>query len=112
MDKKEDLVSRLVYLAMEHKDPVGALETSLYIVGVIAQLNNQRAAKPAASEAAPSKASSKPTRQSKRWTKAEKTLMMGLRASGLSVEQISRRISRTKAATQVAISKLEKQQGI
>lgn len=61
---------------------------------------------------APKKGSSKPptiARKSKPWTQDEKDLMMKLRASGLSINQISKKIQRTKAATQVAISKLEKQ---
>jgi len=61
---------------------------------------------------APKKGSSKPStiaRKSKPWTQDEKDLMMKLRASGLSINQISKKIQRTKAATQVAISKLEKQ---
>lgn len=119
MKEREQLIYEMVCLALESDDPIGALSAAVYVIEIIEKISmkNKAQAVPAPKKIAPKKVaskkgSSKPSRKSKPWTQEEKELMMNLRASGLSVTQISRRISRTKAATQVAISKLEKQQPI
>lgn len=114
MKEREQLIYEMVCLALESDDPIGALSAAVYVIEIIEKISmkNKAQAVPAPKKVAPKKGSSKPSRKSKPWTQEEKELMMNLRASGLSVTQISRRISRTKAATQVAISKLEKQQPI
>ena len=114
MKEREQLVYEMVCLAMESDDPIGALSAAVYVMEVIEKISmkNNAQAVPAPKKVAPKKGSSKPStiaRKSKPWTQDEKDLMMKLRASGLSINQISKKIQRTKAATQVAISKLEKQ---
>lgn len=124
MKEREQLVYEMVCLALESDDPIGALSAAVYVIEIIEKISMKNKAqavpapkkiapkKVASKKVAPKKGSSKPPRKSKPWTQEEKELMMNLRASGLSVTQISKKIQRTKAATQVAISKLEKQQPI
>lgn len=119
----EQAVVNIAYTACLTEDPLETMQLAYqFLEFLMTRESSRKRAVPTNKKAeptkkpvkavAPKKGSSKPSRKSKPWTQEEKELMMDLRASGLSVTQISRRISRTKAATQVAISKLEKQQPI
>lgn len=112
----EQAVVNIAYTACLTEDPLETMQLAYQFLEFLMTRESSRKravpTKKPVKAVAPKKGSSKPSRKSKPWTQEEKELMMDLRASGLSVTQISRRISRTKAATQVAISKLEKQQPI
>lgn len=112
----EQAVVNIAYTACLTEDPLETMHLAYQFLEFLMTRESSRKravpTKKPVKAVAQKKGSSKPSRKSKPWTQEEKELMMDLRASGLSVTQISRRISRTKAATQVAISKLEKQQPI
>lgn len=112
----EQAVVNIAYTACLTEDPLETMHLAYQFLEFLMTRESSRKravpTKKPVKVVAPKKGSSKPSRKNKPWTQEEKELMMDLRASGLSVTQISRRISRTKAATQVAISKLEKQQRI
>ena len=52
----------------------------------------------------------KPAMSGASWTDEEKEEMMKHRAAGFSIEEIAKKIGRSKSATQVAISKIERGQ--